>query len=186
MESLERIRSYINNIKIKKVLWGGYDREDVYMKMNELVDVFKDYVKEELTEQEAQRAQLRHELKLQKEQAEEYKVKLQESQAIVVELHTKLNQLTAEQIETENEMAMMKNTYKKHCSDILEQYSGSLRTLSTEFTKILENISMLQQNIVELEGIESIEIPTEELVEKESFELPDLGIDIDEWLRGDE
>ena len=186
MESLEKIRKYINNVKIRKTVIGGYDREDVYMKMNELVEVFKEYVKEELENQNVQKEQIEKELQKQRSEIETYKKKLQESQSLVVDLNMKLNDLTAEQANTLGEMEDLKNTYKKYCSNILDQYSGSLRTLSTEFSKILENISMLQQNIVELDNLENIEFPAIEQEEKMTVEIPELGIDIDEWLRGAE
>lgn len=186
MESLEKIRKYINSIKIRKAIIGGYDREDVYMKMNELVEVFKEYVKEELESQNTQKDQIEKEIEKQRAEIETYKKKLQESQTLVVDLNMKLNEITAEQATTLCEMEELKNTYKKYCSNILEQYSGSLRTLSTQFSKILENISMLQQNIVELDNIENIEIPVIEPDEKVTVEIPELGIDIDEWLRGEE
>lgn len=186
MESLEKIRKYINNVKIRKTVIGGYDREDVYMKMNELVEVFKEYVKEELENQNVQKEQIEKELQKQRAEIETYKKKLQESQSLVVDLNMKLNDLTAEQANTLGEMEDLKNTYKKYCSNILDQYSGSLRTLSTEFSKILENISILQQNIVELDSLENIEFPAIEQEEKMAVEIPELGIDIDEWLRGAE
>ena len=186
MESLEKIRKYINNVKIRKTVIGGYDREDVYMKMNELVEVFKEYVKEELENQNVQKEQIEKELQKQRAEIETYKKKLQESQSLVVDLNMKLNDLTAEQANTLGEMEDLKNTYKKYCSNILEQYSGSLRTLSTEFSKILENISILQQNIVELDSLENIEFSAIEQEEKMTVEIPELGIDIDEWLRGAE
>lgn len=186
MESLERIRKYINNIKIRKAIIGGYDREDVYMKMNELVEVFKEYVREELESQDNQKEQIEKEIQRQKSEIQTYKQKLQESQSLVVELNMKLNELTAEQATTLCEMEDLKNTYKKYCSNILEQYSGSLRTLSTEFSKILENITMLQQNIVELDNIENIEFPMIEPEEKVTVDIPELGIDIDEWLHGED
>ena len=39
MESLERIKSYINEMNIKKAIIGGYDCEDVNIKMNGLIDL---------------------------------------------------------------------------------------------------------------------------------------------------
>lgn len=186
MESLDKIRSYINKMNIRKAIIGGYDREDVYIKMNGLVDVFREYVKDELEDNELQRRKIEMQFQQQKEEIEEYKRKLQESENTIGELQQKLDEFAKVQIETEKEMEEMKDTYKKYCSNILEQYSGSLRTLSTEFSKILENISMLQQNIVELDSIETLEIPMDAVEEKTTFELPDLGIDIDEWLRDDE
>ena len=186
MESLDKIRSYINKMTIRKAIIGGYDREDVYIKMNGLVDVFRDYVKDELEDKELQRRKIEMQFQQQKEEIVEYKQKLQESESTIAQLQQKLDEFAKVQVETEHEMEEMKDTYKKYCSNILDQYSGSLRTLSTEFSKILENISMLQQNIIELDSIETLEIPVDSIEEKTTFELPDLGIDIDEWLRDDE
>ena len=186
MESLEKIRSYINGIKIRKAIIGGYDREDVYIKMNELVEVFKGYVKDELEDQELQKRKIEMKLQQQVEEVEKYKEQLQESQKTITELHEKLDAIAGKQIETEKEMEELRDTYKKYCTNILDQYSGSLRTLSTEFTKILENITLLQQNLVELDSIENLQIPMEEMKEKEVLELMDLEIDIDEWLRDKE
>lgn len=186
MESLDKIRSYINKMNIRKAIIGGYDREDVYIKINGLVDVFREYVKDELEDKELQRRKIEMQFQQQKEEIEEYKQKLQESENTIVQLQQKLDEFAKVQVETEHEMEEMKDTYKKYCSNILEQYSGSLRTLSTEFSKILENISMLQQNIIELDSIETLEIPVDPAEEKTTFELPDLGIDIDAWLRDDE
>lgn len=186
MSSLEKIRSYINSLQIRKVLWGGYDREDVYIKMNGLVDVFRDYVKEEIETQELQRRKAEMQLQQKKEEIEECERKLQESQLIVAELHEKLDDITSVQIATEKEMNEMKEAYKKYCTNILEQYSGSLKTLSVEFSKILDNISMLQQNIIEMDDIENLEMPKELLGEQTTIELSDLGIDMDEWLRAEE
>jgi len=136
--------------------------------------------------QELQKRKIEIHLQQQKKEIEEYKQKLQDSQSAVVELHKKLDDITKIQMATENEMKEMQGMYKNYCSNILNQYSGSLRTLSTEFSKILENIATLQQNIVELDSIENFDLPMDELEEKNPVDLPELGIDIDEWLHGEE
>lgn len=186
MESLEKIESYINEMNIKKAIIGGYDREDVYSKMNGLIDVLREYVKEEMEENELQRRKAEMQLVQQKEEVEGYKKKLADLQSTVAELQKKLDSLTNEQIEAEKGMEEMKDICKKCCSDIVEHYSGSLQTLSAEFSKMLENISMLQQNIVELEGIKTIKKSSDVIEEEEIFKLPDWEIDLDEWFREDD
>lgn len=187
-------------MRIRTTIFGGYDKEDVYIKMNELVDMFRNHLKEEIDVQVGQKNAMESELLQQKKQVEEYRLqlqesslqlqetrlKLQESYLELEELGKKLDLMTEQQIASELEMKSLKETYKNYCANILEQYSGSLHTLSTEFSKILENITLLQQNIVEMESIESYGAKMEEIEQKEAFEIPDLGIDIDEWLRGDE
>ena len=178
MESLERIKSYINEMNIKKAIIGGFDREDVYIKMNGLMDVLREYVKEEMEENELQRKNAEMQLMQRNEEVEEYKKNLTDLQSTVVELQKKLDSLTNEQSEAEK-------VYKKCCSDILEQYSGSLQTLSTEFSKMLENVSMLQQNVVELDRVrtiaKSVDV-TEVIEEEELFKLPDWELNFDELL----
>ena len=175
MESLERIKSYINEMNIKKAVVGGFDREDVYSKMNSLIDVLREYIKEEMEENELQRKKAEMQLMQQNEEVEEYKKNLTELKSTVVDLQKKLDSLTNEQSEAEN-------VFKKCCSDILEQYSGSLQTHSTEFSKMLENVSMLQQNIVKLDRNEKIDISANVIKEEEMFKLPDWEIDFGEWL----
>lgn len=185
MESLERIKSYINEMNIKKTIIGGYDCEDVYNKMNGLMDVLREYIKEEMEENELQRKKAEMQLMQRNEEVDEYKKKLTDLQSTVVELQKKLDTHTNEQSEAEKEMEEMKDIYKKCCSDILEQYSGSLQTLSAEFSKILENISMLQQNIVELDRVGTIAKSADaaEIIEEEElFKLPDWELDFDELL----
>ena len=103
MARFEKVINYINNVKIKKTIFGGYDREDVYMKMNEIVDIFKEYMKDEREEQEAQRKEIEEELREQKRKIEEYKIQLQSSQALIEELNKKLSTLAVEKMNTEKE-----------------------------------------------------------------------------------
>lgn len=189
MARFEKVINYINNVKIKKTIFGGYDREDVYMKMNEIVDIFKEYMKDEREEQEAQRKEIEEELREQKRKIEEYKIQLQSSQALIEELNKKLSTLAVEKMNTEKEKEKMKEVYKGYCANIMQQYSDSLHTLSSEFANALDNIAKLQQSIVDMEkfeNLEELELGIEAVEEKENFELPDLDLDIDEWLHGDE
>lgn len=167
---MQDISNYIENLKIKKTFFAGYDREDVFVKMQELVELFQKYVDEEQEHQ--------------KEVIKEYETQLQTSQLLINELNKKLSSLSAEQKNFEQEKDRMKGVYKEYCTNILQQYSDSLRSLSTEFTQILDNITSLQQNIIDaelFEGLEDkIQISQKEILEenkeskrnsqKESFE----------------
>ena len=179
MAKFEKVLNYINNVKIKKTFFGGYDRDDVYMKMNEIVDIFKDYMKDEKDAQEAQRKEIEAELEKQKQKIDEYKMQLCGARALVEELNRKLSSLEAEKMNAEKEKDKMKVIYKKYCSDILQQYSDSLHTLSSEFASALDNIAKLQQSIVDMEkldNLEELELDIEAIEEKENFELPDPEI----------
>ena len=114
MAKFEKVINYINNVKIKKTFFGGYDREDVYVKMNEIVDIFKEYMKDEQDDQEAQRKEIEKELEKQKQQMEEYKMQLCGARALVEELNEKLSFLEVEKENAEKEKDKMKLIYKEY------------------------------------------------------------------------
>ena len=103
--------------------------------LNELMVKFENYTKEQ---QEKQKAQL-----------EECEVKIQTSKILINELNKKLSSLMLEQKNIEREKEKMQGAYKAYCSGILKQYSESLCSLSTEFSQILDNITVLQKNMAE-------------------------------------
>lgn len=143
MEKLQEISDFIDNLKIKKTFLGGYDREDVFVKMQELIVLFQKCLEEE---QERQ-----------KEVIQDYERQLQTSKLLAKELNKKLGSLSVEQKNLEQENSKMKDVYKEYCSNILQQYSDSLRTLSNEFSQILDNITNLQQNIISAEMFDDLE-----------------------------
>lgn len=148
MEKIQEISKYVSNMSIRKTLFGGYDKNDVNAKMNELVDMFKKCLEEEKA--------------FQQEQVETYEKRIQTSQLMLNEMNKKLASLLEEQKNSEEEKEKMKGAYKEYCTNILKQYSESLRTLSTEFSMILENISNLQQNMINLEIFDEIEVNIDE------------------------
>lgn len=148
MEKIQEITNYVGNMKIKKTLFGGYDREDVIIKMQEIVNMFQSYVNEEQEKQ--------------KEIIADYELRIQTSQLLVVELNKKIANLSAEQKHAESEKEEMKNAYKEYCSNLLQQYSESLKTLSSEFTQIMDNITKLQQNLLEGDILDAIEVKIED------------------------
>ena len=154
MDKLHEISAYIADLKIKKVLFGGYDKTEVEMKFGELLAMFKKCMQEEQD--------------LQKKLASEYEQKLNTSQMLMNEMNKKLCAMMEAQKEMENEKEKMKDVYKEYCSNILQQYSDSLRALSTEFTQILENITNLQQNMIEMDVFD--EIAPKALIETQKTE----------------
>ena len=137
MDNLQEINTYITEMKIKKTFFGGYDREDVYVKIGNIVEMFQRNI-EEMQKKE-------------KELEEGYEKRLQASEMLIAELNKKIGSLTAEQKGAIHEKERMKEVYKQYCSNILQQYSDSLRTLSAEFTQILDNVTNLQKNIVDVD-----------------------------------
>lgn len=143
MERLQEISEYLEGLKIKRTLIGGYDREDVDAKLGELQDM----IQECMEEQEEQERLL-----------EDYDFRLHTSRMLVKKLKKKLREMTNEQESLELEKEKLKETYKEYCSNILQKYSESLRTLSTEFSEILDNITNLQKNIIDAESFEELQV----------------------------
>lgn len=145
---MQDFTEYINNVKIKRTLFGGYDKEDVSAKMNELVRMFQQALEEE---------QAKH-----NEEIAEYENKMETSQWLLAEMNKKLSALMKEQKSIEEEKEKMKGAYKEYCSNILQKYSESLRSLSVEFTQILDNITNLQRNMIEADMFDEIGLQIEE------------------------
>ena len=160
-ERFQEIVDYVNDTKIKKVLFGGYDKNDVTLKMNELIVKFEEYTKEK---QEKHAAQI-----------EENEVKIQTSKILINELNKKLSALMLEQKNIEREKEKMQGAYKAYCSGILKQYSESLCSLSAEFSQILDNITVLQKNMLDTEIFDKLEVTIEE-----QTALPCVDEDMDE------
>ena len=159
MDRLQEINEYINDMKIKKAFFGGYDKEDVYKKIGVIVDLFRKFTEEQ---QETE-----------KELIEGYEKRLQASDMLNMELNKKLGNLAAEQKNVIEEKEKMKEVYKEYCANILQQYSNSLRTLSAEFTQILDNVTNLQKDIVDEDLFEKLgaEIEAEQIPELSEDEI---------------
>lgn len=159
MDRLQEINEYINDMKIKKAFFGGYDKEDVYKKIGVIVDLFRKFTEEQQEKQ--------------KELIEGYEKRLQASDMLNMELNKKLGNLAAEQKNVIEEKEKMKEVYKEYCANILQQYSNSLRALSAEFTQILDNVTNLQKDIVDEDLFEKLgaEIEAEQIPELSEDEI---------------
>ena len=211
MDKIQEIKEYINTMKIKKTIFGGYDREDVYYKLGIITEMYQKYIEEIQKSEESMREEYAQKIR----QSEGDIAKLQqrigillnENQAIVDAKETALEERKTaikardaaieekkagedekellqqesrkqqeelakrqKQIEElqeiqdhlEQEKISMKQSYKAYCSNVLQQYSESLRTLSTEFSQILENVTNLQKAVVEAEAMDIFEVAEEE------------------------
>ena len=159
MDRLQEINEYINDMKIKKAFFGGYDKEDVYKKIGVIVDLFRKFTEEQQEKQ--------------KELIEGYEKRLQASDMLNMELNKKLGSLAAEQKNVIEEKEKMREVYKDYCANILQQYSNSLRALSAEFTQILDNVTNLQKDIVDEDLFEKLgaEIEAEQIPELSEDEI---------------
>ena len=159
MDRLQEINEYINDMKIKKAFFGGYDKEDVYKKIGVIVDLFRKFTEEQQEKQ--------------KDLIEGYEKRLQASDMLNMELNKKLGSLAAEQKNVIEEKEKMKEVYKEYCANILQQYSNSLRALSAEFTQILDNVTNLQKDIVDEDLFEKLgaEIEAEQIPELSEDEI---------------
>ena len=159
MDRLQEINEYINDMKIKKAFFGGYDKEDVYKKIGVIVDLFRKFTEEQQEKE--------------KELIEGYEKRLQASDMLNMELNKKLGNLAAEQKNVIEEKEKMKEVYKEYCANILQQYSNSLRALSAEFTQILDNVTNLQKDIVDEDLFEKLgaEIKAEQIPELSEDEI---------------
>ena len=157
MDRLQEINEYINDMKIKKAFFGGYDKEDVYKKIGVIVDLFRKFTEEQQEKE--------------KELIEGYEKRLQASDMLNMELNKKLGSLAAEQKNVIEEKEKMKEVYKEYCANILQQYSNSLRALSAEFTQILDNVTNLQKDIVDEDLFEKLD------AEIEAEQIPELSED---------
>lgn len=157
-DRLQEIEEYVHNMQIKKTFFGGYDREDVYVKLSEISGMYQTYITDILESQ--------------KKQMEDYEQRIHTSEMLVNELNKKLGILSAEQRNRDKEKEELKGTYQTYCKNILQQYSDSLRTLSMEFAQILENVTNLQDNILNLEEMDIFELEQEAAPALQTEEKP--------------
>lgn len=182
MDKLQEIREYMNQMQIKKVWFGGYDKEEVQVKFDVVYAMFQKCMKDQ---EEKEKALISDYEKRIKDLQNEFESKKKVSDILIVELNKSINSLTEENQSMVQKQQEMKEAYKGYCGDILKQYSDSLRLLSNEFSRILENVSNMQKGINEENIFEGLERAFEMrnvaglLAEEEEFEKSDLG-EIDE------
>lgn len=129
MSKLKELKEYMSQMKLKKVLLGGYSKEDVQLKIDMMYAMFEKVMKD----QEAKEAEL------------------------IAQLEERLNKLVEEKMQMEEEKIEMRNSYKSCCENMLNEYKVSLKALSGEFSRILDNVSNIQKMIDEESIFEGLE-----------------------------
>lgn len=151
MDKLREVTEYMNQMKIKKTLLGGYDKNDVSQKMDTMVELFMKCVEK----YEAEETSI----------IQDYEKRMSAQAEKIADLNRQIAELTEEQERTVKEAAAekekMKDVYKECCSSILTEYSDSIRSLSVEFTYVLENVAKLQKGLKENAIFEQIEVDDE-------------------------
>lgn len=142
MSKLQELKEYMEQMKLKKVIFGGYSKEDVQLKMDMMYAMFE----KAMNEQEAKQTQL------------------------TAQMEERINNLIEEKVQMEEEHIEMKNSYKTYCENMLSEYKVSLRALSGEFSRILENVSNIQKMIEEDNIFEELETV---FIEKQQEVIPE-------------
>ena len=86
----------------------------------------------------------------------------------MVELNRNISSLTEENEALVIKQHKMKEAYKEYCESILNQYSNSLCSLSNEFSRMMDNVSNMQKEIMNKDINEGL---TNALVMKMGSEL---------------
>ena len=129
MSKLQELKEYMDQMKIKKALFGGYNKEDVQLKFDMVYAMFEKAMKD----QEEKEAEL------------------------ISQFEERLSKLVEEKMKMEEEQVEMKNSYKACCENMLSEYKVSLKALSGEFSRILDNVSNMQKMIDEESIFEGLE-----------------------------
>ena len=117
-------------MEFKKVLFGGYDKKEV----QKAIDMLKKEYEEKMTSMQ-----------------KEFETKVEAMQAdfdkMQNDLKEDIHSLTCENESLVIKQQEMRVAYKEYCETTLQQYANSLRSLSNEFSQILDNVVNLQKEI---------------------------------------
>ena len=158
MKDKESLKEFKEQVQLKKVLIGGYDRKDVQMKFDIFYEMVEIYIDEQKKEFEAKIDTL----------TRNFENKLKASDFLVVELNRNISSLTEENEALVIKQHKMKEAYKEYCESILNQYSSSLCSLSNEFSRMMDSVSNMQKEIMNKDINEGL---TKALVMKMGSEL---------------
>lgn len=175
MDKLQEMKDYMKQGQLKKTLFGGYNKEDVHMKFDMLSAMLDNYVKEQTEKEKAMLADFENKLQ---EMQQEFDNKKQVTDFLIIELNKNISEITSKNENLEEEHSALRKTvdsltaenekmvheqfkikevYKTYCTEITKRYSESLNTLSQEFNKMLDNVSMVQKSISEESVVEGLE-----------------------------
>ena len=127
---LQELREHMDQMKIKKTLFGGYNKEDVQLKFDMVYAMVEKAVKEQEKKEKA----------------------------LIADFEKRLQDLAEEKAMIEKEQVEMKSAYKTYCENMLDEYKVALRALSGEFSKILDDVSKIQKELESDTIFESLEL----------------------------
>ena len=117
-------------MEFRKVIFGGYDKKEVQKALEMLK---KEY--------EAKMTSMQKEFETKVEAMQADFDKMQN------DLKEDIHSLTCENESLVIKQQEMRVAYKEYCETTLQQYANSLRSLSNEFSQILDNVVNLQKEI---------------------------------------
>ena len=117
-------------MEFRKVLFGGYDKKEV----QKAIDMLN-------KEYEAKMMSMQKEFETKVEAMQADFDKMQN------DLKEDIHSLTCENESLVIKQQEMRVAYKEYCETTLQQYANSLRSLSNEFSQILDNVVNLQKEI---------------------------------------
>lgn len=148
-DKLQELKERIEQMRLKKVMFGGYDKKDVQTKFEMALAMFQKCMKDQEDKEKAMIIAYEKQIEEMKALQEEIEEKKKISDSLIIDLNKNISELTEENEMMVQEQHKIKESYKAYCSEIIKQYSESLRSLSGEFSRILENVSSLQREINE-------------------------------------
>lgn len=176
MERIQEIKDKMDQIQLKKVLFGGYSKEDVQSKLDMMFAMFENAMKKQIEKETELLAGFEKQIM---DLRDEYESRKRLSDILINDLNRSISELTArkqameqdqQRMQEENDILTAKNeqilqdqinmkeAYKDYCKELLKEYSESLHALSCEFSRILENVSNMQKEVDEeriFEGLEN-------------------------------
>lgn len=138
MRDRDGLRKFKDQVQLKKVMFGGYDKKDVQLKFDVFYEMVERYLDEQKKEFDAKIEAL----------TTDFENKQKASDFLMVELNKNISSLTEENEALVIKQHKMKEAYKEYCETILNQYSSSLCSLSNEFSRMMDNVSNMQKEIM--------------------------------------
>ena len=146
MDNLQELKEYMEQMKIKKALFGGYSKEDVQLKFDMVYAMFEKAMKDQQKKEKSIIEDFERRLQ---NMTEEFENKKHMSDILIIDLNKSITNLTEEKEQIEKEQLEMKSAYKSYCENMLIEYKGALRALSGEFSRVLEDVAKIQKGLDE-------------------------------------
>lgn len=179
-ERMKDIQSYVENLKIKKTLVGGFDEEAVYTAMKELASIYQDDIiklkkeKEQFEKEKEQYAKENEQFEKEKEQLEKEKERLEkEKEQLEKDNKTtddKLIQAKKEIQELNSQLADVQenqNIYDSRCSTL----TRAIDAINESKEKIIQDAKKTAEEIIGEAYVKVDRINKECIMQKQQKDL---------------